>query len=264
MLSPLRFAGEDEHESQRFCVCVSRDLKAVAGGCQSSGYVAAVTMEGHNEMEGFRIVKCLIDWLNEEPNVKDAKYDAANAWGNTFIDEHLKDGAQPDEKVADVIYDHAVAELEDSTDAFNSLSSKCNDLMKLLVAIVGVFVALWRYSATLDHPLLSEAQWLIITTSNFLAAIGICLLVVAMTILATCLRGMQYIPRIDVKKLIEWAGDKENASYIKMRASVRMARAMVGNRNVNDWIHRRTDLAWIWTIVGLFVMASSVALRLFA
>lgn len=200
----------------------------------------------------------MVEAYYADPCLKDEVYSDSTEWMTKFT-KYLDDDGIPDEKIADAVYEYAMTEVEDCSKAHESLTEKASDLMKLIMTIVGAFLALWRYAVAAD-----KSVNISLVASNTIAAIAIGMFVFAVIILARALRGQQYIGNPTIKNVLDWYTDKASASYIKLRLSARIYRNLNANRKANDRLHARIDRAWEWTIRAIGVLALSIVARLFA
>ena len=183
----------------------------------------------------------------------DPRWAEDKEWVKQYLETNLQDGSVPDEELADLAYEHALAEMEQGRIAFASLTTKASDLIRLQAAIVGTFLAVWRYSSNPQQSLL---------ISDFFAACAIVIFIAAMFLVATCLRGIPFLPQTETKILLGWSKD-EKKPHVKMRAAVQMVRRITANNIINQWLSKRLSHGWFLTIVGLTSLAVSVVLRLF-
>ncbi len=201
----------------------------------------------------------IIHFMRSQPDIKDADYEKANDWGDDYIEKYL-DGKQPaeDKDSSELIYEHALEELRAVDKAIDSINSKCSDLMKLLIAVVGAIVTAWKLLAPVGN-----ATWFV-AISNWIMFVAVFCFIVAMVVLARCLRSQEYIPAVSTRRLLEWAGEKgESSWYIRMRVAVRIERVLAGNRKANAFVAHGLDLAWILTTIGFGIIAVSLLARFF-
>jgi hypothetical protein len=194
-----------------------------------------------------------------KPNVKSDAYQKALLEGKKYLELHYPDGWKPESEATDpseLLYSHAMSELEAFDEAIKTLNAKCLELMKLLIAVVGAVVTAWKIFSSSTNPAKHDE------TSNWFAIAAILFFVYAMSLMARCLRSHDHIPTVTTHKLLDWAGeDREHPSYLRIRAAVTVERILVGNREVNTYLSERLDAAWCATIIGFLLITISLAFQ---
>lgn len=176
-------------------------------------------------------------------------YKDASAWGSEFRTDQI-DGYEISESnkgTIEFLYETAVADVTETEDSYQSLRTKCTDLLKLNSAlIVGVF-ALIRYFKTQDSPM-------------GLATLASGFLLFSILVLWRSLAGVPKIRLPNAKRLAEWHRQDDSETEVSLKYAVVSFshRIIVANEYVNSWVSRRLSLAWFVTLMALTALCSEL------